>query len=106
MGWLQVIHPDDVEHTLEAWRRALASSETLATVHRVRRHDGVYRTFSVRAVPVTGERGQTIEWVGVHTDITDNALPRSTCVRAFGAWNWLSTPPVSACGTGTSTAAP
>ena len=71
MGWLEAIHPDDVESTLDAWRRALASSDTLATVQRVRRHDGVYRTFSVRAVPVTGERGEIREWVGVHTDITE-----------------------------------
>ena len=100
MGWLQVIHPDDVEHTLEAWRRALASSETLATVHRVRRHDGVYRTFSVRAVPVTGERGQTIEWVGVHTDITEQRaaeehvresvrrMELALDAASVGMWDW------------------
>jgi signal transduction histidine kinase/ActR/RegA family two-component response regulator len=31
----------------------------------------VYRTFSVHAVPVTDERGDIVEWVGSHTDITE-----------------------------------
>ena len=39
--------------------------------HRVRRCDGVYRFFSIRAVPVLDSGGSIREWVGVHTDITE-----------------------------------
>ncbi|HEY0713184.1 MAG TPA: ATP-binding protein, partial [Polyangia bacterium] len=39
--------------------------------HRVRRQDGLFRTFAVRAVPVFNEVGEIREWVGVHTDITE-----------------------------------
>jgi PAS domain S-box-containing protein len=100
MGWLDAIHPDDVPATLEAWRRALTSSEELSTVHRVRRHDGVYRTFSVRAVPVTGERGEILEWVGAHTDITEQReaeqhvrdslrrLELALDAASIGMWDW------------------
>src|SRR4029079_10472018 len=70
MGWLEAIHPEDAAATLDAWRRALATNDEMKTVHRVRRRDGEYRTFSVHAVPVTDERGHLIEWVGSNTNIT------------------------------------
>ncbi len=71
LGWLDAIHPEDAASTLDAWRRALATHDEMITVHRVRRRDGEYRTFSVHAVPVADERGEIIEWVGSHTDITE-----------------------------------
>ena len=71
LGWTEALHSDDVELTLNSWAKAIESGEDLVTVHRVRRRDGVYRTFSVHAVPVTGERGEIVEWVGSHTDITE-----------------------------------
>ena len=39
--------------------------------HRVRRHDGEWRLFAIRAVPVLDAAGAIREWVGVHTDITE-----------------------------------
>ena len=38
--------------------------------HRVRRADGVYRHFTVRAVPVLEADGSIREWVGSHMDIS------------------------------------
>jgi PAS domain-containing protein len=37
----------------------------------VRRHDSIYRTFNVRAVPVTAQDGMLREWVGICEDISD-----------------------------------
>jgi len=71
LGWLEAIHPEDALATLDAWRKAVDSESRFVFEHRVRRHDGVYRFFAVRALPVTDERGQVREWVGVHTDITE-----------------------------------
>ena len=70
-GWSKAIHPDDLQPTLTAWRAAVDARRTAAFEHRVRRADGVYRTFSVRAVPVLDGGGQIREWVGVHEDITE-----------------------------------
>jgi len=56
---------------VDAWRRAVEEKRTFVFEHRVRRHDGVYRTFAIRAVPVIDEGGAIREWVGVHTDITE-----------------------------------
>jgi PAS domain S-box-containing protein len=73
-GWSSAVHPDDVEHTLAAWNHAVDTRTTAVFEHRVRRHDGVYRDFLVRAVPIVGTDGNVTEWVGVHTDITDQRL--------------------------------
>jgi PAS domain S-box-containing protein len=35
-------------------------------------HDGEWRNFSIRAVPVLQD-GEIAEWVGVHIDITDRS---------------------------------
>ena len=70
-GWLASVHPDDVESTVQAWNGAVARRRPFAVEHRVRRHDGAYRTFSVRAVPVPAPAGAPREWVGVHEDITE-----------------------------------
>lgn len=70
-GWSGAVHPDDAPGTLEAWNRAVAERRMFVFEHRVRRHDGAWRLFSVRAVPVLEPQGHIREWVGVHNDITD-----------------------------------
>lgn len=70
-GWTQAVHPDDAQSTVEAWRAAVAEKRLFVFEHRVRRHDGVWRRFAIRAAPVINRDGTIREWVGVHSDITD-----------------------------------
>jgi PAS domain S-box-containing protein len=70
-GWASAVHPDDAEASVDAWKEAVAERKTFVFEHRVRRHDGVWRTFAIRAVPVIDADGSLREWVGVHTDITE-----------------------------------
>ncbi|MDB5641201.1 MAG: fhlA [Hyphomicrobiales bacterium] len=70
-GWSSAVHPDDRQASVAAWQEAVAEKRTFIFEHRVRRHDGVFRTFAIRAVPVIDESGEIREWVGVHTDITE-----------------------------------
>lgn len=70
-GWLDAVHPDDRAATTQAWLIALENRALYEFEHRLRRHDGVYRHMSVRAVPVFEENGAIREWVGVHTDVTE-----------------------------------
>ncbi len=71
-GWGAAVHPEDFDPTVAAWNEAVAERKTFVFEHRVRRHDGQYRVFSIRAVPILDETtGSIREWVGVHTDITD-----------------------------------
>jgi PAS domain S-box-containing protein len=70
-GWLDAIHPDDRDETVQAWQRALASRTTYEAEHRVCRHDHEYRHMLARAVPITEASGEIREWIGIHTDITE-----------------------------------
>ena len=71
LGWARAVHPDDAQATIDAWLENVRTGGVFVFEHRLRRHDGVYRLFSIRAVPVLGDDGSLREWVGVHTDITD-----------------------------------
>ena len=70
-GWSQAVHPDDAQPTIDAWQEALDERRLFVFEHRVRRHDGKWRRFAIRAVPVLNNDGSIREWVGVHSDITD-----------------------------------
>ncbi len=70
-GWAKAVHPDDAAPTIEAWQVALANRRAFVFEHRVRRHDGQWRRFAVRAIPTLDAGGAIREWVGVHTDITE-----------------------------------
>lgn len=70
-GWAEAVHPGDREGSIDSWNRAVAAKATYVWEHRVRRRDGVYRTFAIRGVPIIDPQGEITEWVGVHTDITE-----------------------------------
>src|SRR5258706_8275897 len=75
LGWAwttgDVIHPDDLPGLLETWRRVLASGQPDEAETRVRRSDGEYRWFLIRAVPVRSDGGVIVGWCGTNTDIED-----------------------------------
>jgi PAS domain S-box-containing protein len=77
-GWLDAVHPDDRPSTIEVWARAVFGGEPYDLEHRLRRHDGKYRYFSVRAVPVLADDRTIREWVGIHSDITERKRVEQT----------------------------
>ncbi len=70
-GWADAVLPEDAQPTIEAWNEAVQAREMFVFEHHVRRYDGVWRLFSIRALPVLDEQGNVREWVGVHRDITE-----------------------------------
>jgi diguanylate cyclase (GGDEF)-like protein/PAS domain S-box-containing protein len=69
--WLLLVHPDDVDRSRQAWEQAVLTNEPLLLDYRLRRHDGVYRWHTSRALPVCDESGVVARWVGTATDIDD-----------------------------------
>jgi len=65
------LHPDDYERCMVAWAEAVRTGKDFQIEVRNRRHDGVYRWFMTRAVPLRDGLGQIISWFGVTTDIHD-----------------------------------
>lgn len=57
-GWIPMVHPDDLVATAKAGSRCLATGDVYEVQFRLRRSDGAYRHFLVRAEPVRDENGQ------------------------------------------------
>jgi PAS domain S-box-containing protein len=70
-GWLDAVHPDERTTALAAWTCAVAAGAPFQSEGRLRRHDGEYRYFSIRAAPVRALDGTIREWAGIHSDITE-----------------------------------
>lgn len=72
-GWQVEFHPEDLVKVLDKWRAVVASGEPaeIEIEARMRRFDGEYRWFLIRAVPVRGESGRGVSWYGSSTDIED-----------------------------------
>ena len=56
--WTSIIHPDDREETLNAWRQAIATGQIYEIEHRLRRADGEFRWHLTRAVPLRNDQGK------------------------------------------------
>jgi PAS domain S-box-containing protein len=70
-GWLDAVHPDDRELVRQTWQEAVAERKAYDCEYRLRSHQGTYRHFAARGVPVMTSDGQVREWIGTCTDITE-----------------------------------
>jgi PAS domain S-box-containing protein len=78
-GWQVAFHPEDLPPLIEKWQKMLISGESDEIEARLRRHDGVYRWFLIRAQALRNESGEIVRWYGTSTDIED-------LKQAQGAW--------------------
>jgi PAS domain S-box-containing protein len=69
--WLQTLHPEDRQRTRQFWQESVAGRHPYDVEYRVRRHDGEYRWFKTRGVPIRDSSGTIVKWFGTCTDITD-----------------------------------
>jgi PAS domain S-box-containing protein len=70
-GWSLAIHPDDRAKFVDKFLKAVAAGTPYEDEGRIRRADGQYRCFLVRATPFPDEAGNIIRWYGACTDIED-----------------------------------
>src|SRR5919202_1232159 len=80
-GWLDAIHPDDLEGTNQAWMEAAQTRSLYDIEFRLRGADGNYRYFQARGVPIINEDGSIREWVGTCTDIHDRKQAEDANIR-------------------------
>jgi PAS domain S-box-containing protein len=89
--WTQVIHPEDKESSMAVWDQAISRGEAYTLEQRLRRHDGVYHWFLVRAQPERDAMGRVVRWYGTSTDIDDakrlerHLLDQETALREMDA---------------------
>jgi PAS domain S-box-containing protein len=70
-GWRDFIHADDLPVLRRAWEHSNATGARLEVEHRLMHHSGQYRWVLNRALPVTGDAGRIVRWIGTLTDIHD-----------------------------------
>jgi formate hydrogenlyase transcriptional activator len=70
-GWMNVIHPEDLDGAVTGFRAALASGKPFEYEQRIRHADGTYRWFLGRNVPLCNEKGTIVKWYGTLLDIED-----------------------------------
>jgi formate hydrogenlyase transcriptional activator len=70
-GWKVAYHPEDLERLLSEFQSIVASGAAGEMEARLRRFDGEYRWFLIRAVPLRDETGRIVYWYGSSTDIED-----------------------------------
>ncbi len=71
LGYQRVFHPDDLGTLMPKLRAILISGESGEAEARMRRFDGEYRWFMIRAEPVRDEHGKVVRWYGTCTDIEE-----------------------------------
>ena len=64
-------HPDDAPGAAQFRQELLSATQPRELEVRLRRHDGEYRWFMVRAEPLRDEQGNVVRWYGTNTDIED-----------------------------------
>jgi nitrogen fixation negative regulator NifL len=81
-NWINAVHPEDRQKTKEIWARAVKTKSLYDTEYRIRSRHGEYGYFSVRGVPIKGEDGKIISWIGTCTDITEKKQYENQLIQA------------------------
>jgi len=68
-GWGDVLHPEDAERTIAAWKECVRTGGTWDIEHRFRGADGQWHAVLARGVPVKNEKGEILCWAGINLDI-------------------------------------
>ena len=69
-GWGRVLHPDDVERTITAWKECVAKGGLWDCEHRFLGADGQYHPILARGVPVRDDGRRIVGWAGINLDIS------------------------------------
>ncbi|MFD0792915.1 PAS domain S-box protein [Mucilaginibacter litoreus] len=68
--WLQMVHPEDRDGCVTAWKEALQNGSLYQYEFRLRDRKGDYKWHLARALPFIND-GQIVKWFGTNTDINE-----------------------------------
>jgi len=66
----EALHPDDRPLAAAKWAEAMRTGAAYEIEERVRRRDGEYCWMQARVIPVLGNDGSILEWIGACADIS------------------------------------
>ncbi|MFN0085469.1 MAG: PAS domain S-box protein [Blastocatellia bacterium] len=70
-AWWEFVHPDDRDGARRRWMESVKAGRPCEIEFRLRPPAGEYRWHLSRAVPIRGEQGEILQWIGALTDIHD-----------------------------------
>lgn len=70
-GWGNLLHPDDAERTIAAWKECARTGSVWNIEHRFRGVDGQWHPILARGIPVRDDQGNIKFWAGINLDIAD-----------------------------------
>lgn len=70
-GWLDHVHPDDLQRTMDDMRHMLDTGQSRPNEHRLRCKDGSYRWQLVRATPNRDRAERIVSWYCTSTDVDE-----------------------------------
>ena len=70
-GWQSVHDPGLLPNVRKRWQHSIDTGEPFEMEFPLRRHDGVFRWFLTRVMPVRDGQGSLVRWIGINTDIDD-----------------------------------
>ncbi|HEY0906518.1 MAG TPA: response regulator, partial [Methylophilus sp.] len=95
-GWLKQIHPDDQTMLAKLWAQSVSDKTALDVEFRIRRHDGHYRWFKTRGVPIYDAEGNISKWYGSNTDIQAlKEIQEALSVERNALAIWFDTTPLA-----------
>jgi len=81
-GWINALHPDDMDRTLTLWRERLQSGDPVDVDYRLRLRDGSYRWMRARAAARRDGKGAIIRWYGTLEDIHNQKLAQQAVAES------------------------
>lgn len=75
-GWLSWVHPDDRDAALANWQKAVRDKAPYVTEFRAMCPDGTYHWNRASALPLRGNAGEVLEWVGISFDMEEQVEGR------------------------------
>jgi PAS domain S-box-containing protein len=70
-NWVGMMHPDELNATLEEWKKTFATGSLFVREYRFQMAGGKYRWHLTRVTPYKDEHGNITKWIGTATDIDD-----------------------------------
>ena len=69
-GWSNILHPDDIEETMAAWKECARTGNNWYREHRMLGVDGKYHSILAQGLPIRDADGKIQRWAGINLDIS------------------------------------
>ncbi len=83
LGWLEALHPEDIEPTMKTMKDALRTGRHIDVEYRVRTVDRGWRWMRSRGSPRFGQSGEILRWYGSVEDIDERRQVEQELLKSW-----------------------